>query len=161
MATNTTNLDLLLKEIEDIYVQENFRRLKLYLDSLIEQGILGVPGNNIQNINVGGNNVETFWEDGSVTIPSSGTLIVDTVPLTSLNRAKYFLNFKGVTTSSTKGLDLTIQNNNGALTEVVTHKLGEALDVFVNVGDNGVDMGIEIVNNESESLNLSFIKNIL
>lgn len=32
--TNTTSLDLLLKEIKDPHVQENFYRLKLYLEQL-------------------------------------------------------------------------------------------------------------------------------
>lgn len=37
-------LDLLLKEIEDPYVQENFRKLKRYLDCLDLGNQLGVPG---------------------------------------------------------------------------------------------------------------------
>lgn len=32
--SNDIRLDLLLKEIDDLYVQENFRKLKRYLDSI-------------------------------------------------------------------------------------------------------------------------------
>lgn len=42
MTTNT-RLDLLLKEIEDPYVQENFRKLRRYLDCL-DTGQLGPRG---------------------------------------------------------------------------------------------------------------------
>lgn len=39
----TNNFNFLLKEINDPYVQENFYRLKLILDRLIDSGLLGTP----------------------------------------------------------------------------------------------------------------------
>lgn len=158
MATNNTRLDLLLKEIDDKYVQENFYRLKLYLDRLLDDGLLGVSGS-INNTTVINNN--SVWEEESASVTSSGTLTIDTVPLISFSRIKYYINFKGATTSSTKGIDLTVQNNNGVLTESVSSVLGEGFSIITNITDDGVDMSLEVTNNEAETLNVTFLKAII
>ena len=41
---NLRRLDLLIKEIEDVYVQENFRKLKRYLECLLDASNSGVAG---------------------------------------------------------------------------------------------------------------------
>lgn len=102
-----------------------------------------------------------IWQRVVVTIPSSSSVIVDNNLLNDFSRIKYFLNFKGLTSSSTKGLDLTVQNNAGAVSDTVATRLGGPLDILTNVTDDSVDMFLEIVNNETESVELSFIRNIL
>ena len=41
---NLRRLDLLIKEIEDVYVQENFRKLKRYLECFLDASNSGVAG---------------------------------------------------------------------------------------------------------------------
>jgi len=52
MSVNTTSLDLLLKEIKDPHVQENFYRLKLFLENLSTGATTIVQGDT--NISVEG-----------------------------------------------------------------------------------------------------------
>lgn len=102
-----------------------------------------------------------IWTRTIVVIPAGQTLVVDNNLLNSFSRLKYILNFKGDTSGETKGLELTVQNNNGSLDDVVTTRLGGSLNTNINVTDDSIDMFLEITNNESEDLTLSFIKNIL
>jgi len=50
MSVNTTSLDLLLKEIEDPHVQENFYRLKLYLEQIATGNTTIVQGDTVTNV---------------------------------------------------------------------------------------------------------------
>lgn len=102
-----------------------------------------------------------IWTKTVVVIPANTTVVVDNNLLNDFSRIKYFLNFKGVSTSSTKGYDLTVQNNAGTVTDTLSTRLGGPLSLNINVTDDSVDMFLEIANNESEDLTLSYIKNIL
>lgn len=159
MPTNNTKLDLLLKEIQDPYVQENFYRLKLYIDKLIDDGQIGVSsGDTIVNQNI---TATSEWERDVDTIPAGGTLVVDKISLNDFSRIKYLMSFKDASTNSTKGFDLNVQNNNGVLTESVNNILGASLNILTNVTDDGVDMSLEITNNELNNIELSFLRSIL
>lgn len=102
-----------------------------------------------------------IWTQTIVVIPASSTVIVDNNLLNDFSRLKYIANFKGNTSGETKGLELSVQNNMGTLTETMSVRLGGSLDFNINVTDDSIDMFLEIVNNETEDLTLSFIKNIL
>jgi hypothetical protein len=65
-----------------------------------------------------------IWNKFEVVVPASSIVVVDVNLLTSFSRIKYFLNFQGQTSLTTKGLDLTVQNNNGTLSDSVATRLG-------------------------------------
>lgn len=102
-----------------------------------------------------------LWTKTEVVIPAGATVVVDNNLLVDFSRIKYFLNFKNDVTLETLGLDLTVQNNAGTITETVATRLGGPLSIIRNVTDDSVDMFLEITNNETDSVTLTFIKNIL
>jgi hypothetical protein len=102
-----------------------------------------------------------LWIKKTITIDPSSTIIVDIIPIADFSRIKYFITYLGLLTGSSKGLDLVVQNDNGNVTNSVSSRLGGNLNISTNVSTDGVDMSLEVINGETEGLNLTFIKNIL
>lgn len=101
------------------------------------------------------------WQRFTVNIPANSTTVIDNNLLNDFSRINYIINFKGMTSNSTKGFELAVQNNNGSLSDTLSVRLGGPLQVFANVTDDSVDMFLEIQNDESEVVTVSFIRNIL
>ncbi len=147
-------LDLLLKEIQDPHAQENFWRIKQYIESLGDGSLVGPPGPQGPQGPAGAE----YWDKFTDSITSSNTLTVDTVLLSSFTRIKYFITVKGLTSGNTKGLDLTVQNDAGTLTETVTHRLGSLANISVNITDDATDMFLDINNNSVENVQVTILR---
>jgi hypothetical protein len=160
--TSVNQLDLLLKEIEDEYVQENFYRLKLFIDQLIVDGSLGGSGAGPQGPpGAAGPPGDSFFEKTEDIINSGNTNTIDTDLKTSFTRIKYFITAKGLTSGESKGLDLTVQNDAGTITETVTHRLGGLSGVFFNIVDNATDIDLDVQNTTLEDIQVTVLKTTL
>ena len=98
------------------------------------------------------------WTKSEVIVPASSTVVIDTNLLTSFSRLDYILNFKDDPVTVTKSLKLVVQNDSGTLSEIVTERMGGSIDVDVDVTDDAVDAFVEITNNESFDLTVTFLK---
>lgn len=98
---------------------------------------------------------------GPITVPASSAMVIDTNLLSTFSRLEYILNFKDSPITVTKSLKLIVQNNAGTLTESVSERLGGSIDVDIDVTDDAIDAFIEVTNNESFDLTVTFLRAIL
>jgi len=155
MSTNTTRLDLLLKEIEDEYVQENFYRLKLYLEQLAVGNTTVV---NQQVLGPGGEPSTSIWSKQTVLLPASSTTIIDTIPLASFGQLEYIINYLNTFTSDKMGLKMTVINDDSTIEEQVYAKSGAPLNLGLFANAVGVNCQISVQNNETSPVEVSFAK---
>lgn len=145
-------LDLFLKEITDPYAQENWYRLKLFLE---EGGGLGDDTINIINNIIGG---AAVWEKESRTLPASSTTIVNSFALTSFRGLDYVLNFKDTTSAKQKQLKLSVIKDDGTVKDTVYARLGSAISLEINSQINGSNYELAIVNNELFDVQVSLAR---
>lgn len=154
MSTNTTRLDLLLKEINDPYVQENFYRLKLYLEQL--------SVGNTTIVEVGGSSGSgtgfSVWEKDNVTLPAGITTVVDTIPLASFRQLQYEINYLNTVTNRRKGFKMTVVNDDSTIEEQVYAISGAPLNLGIFASIVGSDLQISVQNSESSAVEMSFAK---
>ena len=93
-----------------------------------------------------------------ITIGANATVVADVNLLTSFSRLDYILNFKDSPVTVTKSLKLAVQNSGGSLTDTVSERLGGAINILINVTDDSVDAFLEITNNESFPLTMTYLK---
>ena len=153
--SQTNSLDLLLKEIKDPHAQENWYRLKLWLDRL-ETGITTI-------IQGGGGSVadEAVWEKFNRSVPASTTYIADSLALSSFNSLEYIINYKHSVTSKEKSLKMTVVKDDTVLNDSVYAKVGAPLSVGINAVINGSDLELKVTNSETSIIEMSVARLIL
>ena len=150
--SQTNSLDVLLKEIKDPYAQENWYRLKLYLERLNKTG----GDTNITNIS--GSTVTSVWEKFTKVVPISSTIIADSLLLTTFKQLEYIINFKDTVTKVEKGLKMTLVKSDTLLKEQVYAVTGAPMSMEVNTVINGSSYELQIVNNGLASVEMSFAR---
>ena len=98
------------------------------------------------------------WSKFEVTVSASSTAVIDTNLLSSFSRIDYIINFKDDPVTVTKSLKVVVQNDAGDVSDVVSERMGGRIDVSVDVTDDAVDAFLEITNNESFDLTVTFLK---
>ncbi len=138
-------LDLLIKEVKDKYSQENFLKLRRYLNSLDlgsggvgpqgPQGPAGPPG-----------------QDASVTlqvtIPAGNTLEVDSLTFGNFLRVHYKVNVYNVVENVYQTYDLTCSRRGNDVDYNRSSILGDSVNNISNFFVSGSDAVLEITNNE-------------
>lgn|GEM_PF-5704974 len=164
--TRRKRLDLLLKEITDPYVQENFHRLERYIRCLITEGILdptppaAPPTVNTTVITpVVTNPGDTV--QSSVTIPAGQTLVVDEVASNSFDCLEYSVSLKYETGSGVKCLKLFAVNDDGVLEEQVFAIAGRDLNVFQTTQISSGVYQLAFTNNEASSVVVTYLRSQL
>lgn len=152
--SDTNRVKFFIKEIEDYYVQENFLKLKRYLDCVNLTG----GDTTIINPGGGGSSTDPVWERFSATVAASTTLVVDTLPMANFMSLEYYVTFKDQVTDEVKGLKLKVVNNAGALRDMVSEKNGAAISLEVNTAVNGTDYELRIVNNTLNGLDVEYAR---
>jgi hypothetical protein len=99
-----------------------------------------------------------FVPGGPIVVSASSTEVIDTTLLSTFSRLDYIINFKDNPITVTKSLKLVVQNDAGSLTDKVSERMGGNIDVDVDVTDDAVDASIEITNNESFDVTVTFLK---
>ena len=98
---------------------------------------------------------------GPIIVGASSTIVVDTNLLSTFSRLDYIINFKDDPITVTKSLKLVSQNDAGTLSNLVSERMGGAIDVEVDVTDDAVDAFLEITNNESYDVTVTYLRAIL
>ena len=144
----------LLKEIKDIYAQENWKKLKDYLDCLdanIEQTVN-------QTINIINEGATSPWTQGSSTVGASSTEVLETIPLSSFTCLEYTICIKNGDGSLTKTLKLLARRDDMDIKDNIYAKNGDPIDIEINSVQISTNFQLEFVNNEAFSLDVSFIR---
>lgn len=149
-------LDLLFKEIEDKYVRENFIKLKRYLDCLeAEQGDTTAltPGGG-----TGGTSTSSPWTTGEKPAGAVSTTTLDSRPLSSLVCAYYQVCMKEQGGSRTKTLKIDIRKVDTDVEDQVYAKNGDVMNIAINAVTVGTNIELQIQNNESYGVDVSFAR---
>jgi len=152
MTTRRDRLVLLLKEIDDKFVQENFWRLKLYLEQL-ETGAGGAT-TNITNIT----QADSPWEQVTTMVPASTTQVVDTLALSSFGCLNYVVCMKETGGTKTKMFKLDVRNADTVMNDQVYAKEGDNLSVAVNSNISGANFELEFINSETFGIDVTFTR---
>ena len=94
----------------------------------------------------------------TTTIPASSTTTIDTNLLSSFSRIDYIINFKDNPVTVTKSMKVVVQNNAGTITDSVSERMGGPINVQIANTDDAVDQFLEITNNESFALDVTYLK---
>lgn len=92
------------------------------------------------------------------TVSASSTAVIDTNLLSSFSRIDYIINFKDSPVTVTKSMKVVVQNNAGTVTDSVSERMGGPINVSIDNTDDAVDQFLEITNNESFDLTVTFLK---
>ena len=121
--TRRKSLDLLLKEINDPHVQENFHRLQRFIRCLFTDGILDPPPEiaaaSVTNIITPVVSNPGDIVQSSATIPAGQTLVVDEYASNLFDCLDYSVSIKSETGNGVKCLKLFVVNDDGVLEEQV------------------------------------------
>ena len=150
-----TRLDLLLKEIDDEYVQENFRKLRRYLECLDSgtagprglQGPAGAPG-------------EDAHADvlGPIIIPAGDTVAVDSGLFSLYRRANYEIELYNVVNDSFVSFKMSTVKNNADADFNVYAILGGPVARVINFSVVGADVIFAVTNSEAFDLTFQAVK---
>jgi hypothetical protein len=140
---NDLRFDLLLKEIKDPYVQENFRKLKRYLER-IDGGFGGTQTINQTTVSGGG---VSIWERTSKqTITPSQTKTVDIKTLSQFSKAAYMVTIQQG--NNTLSFNVSLINDDSNLCWEIYGIVG-CLDIQLNFNNSGGQSLLDITNNET------------
>jgi hypothetical protein len=98
-----------------------------------------------------------IWTKTTLVIPPSTTQTIDVTLISTFSRIDYIVNFKNPS-DVTKSMKIVVQNDAGNISDVVSERMGGALDVLLNVTDDSVDTFLEITNNELTALTITFLR---
>lgn len=148
-----TKVDLLLREIKDPYVQENFLKLKQYF-SRIEQQVNTTINN---TFNTGSAASPGVWVQTNDTISALTTKVVDVVPLADFNCIDYIICVRKPDKTAMTHLKLSGYQDDTGLHDNVYDKRG-GLDISVSWVEVGTDAELQITNNEAYGIDVYVTK---
>jgi len=96
----------------------------------------------------------------SGTIPATSSLDLDATALTDFTFLRYFLSAKNAAGSLVKGMDMSLINKSGVLSDSVFGRNG-SLPLAVNAVVSGSDAVLRITNSNAFSVNVEAIRLIM
>lgn len=157
----TPQLDLLLKEIKDPYVQENFYKLKSYINNLKTSigtggtGPQGVPGPAGAQGPAG---ISDFFTKISSSVSSVTTKIIDTVPMTDFRMLEYTLRASNSPNTKTRGLKMIVKVTDTTITDQVSSRIGDSLNMGISASISGSNVILSLQNFEAFQINYVLIR---
>lgn len=152
------DIELLIKEVNDPIIRENFRRIKARLLEISDQIDDTTTGTG------GGSTSVTFsstWKKATAAVSGSSTIVIDTTALADFSSLKYILSFNNDIEEVTKKYELSIVRKGSTISDSIYARLGSALNLAINSNINGSNLELEIINNETFDLSISYAKLVL
>lgn len=153
---NDIRLDLLLKEIRDVYVQENFRKLERYLSN-VEKKIADAGGSSGNTI-VNNNNtfINSPWDQiESAIISSSSVGVIHSVNVDLTDCGELKVCFKEQGGSGTKSLNIKYRKTDTDVVDQVYAKSG-VMDTHAAIVRTPTTIDLQITNNELFNVDVGF-----
>lgn len=150
-------IELLIAELKDPYIRENFRRLKQILkdlDSRLED--TGSSGDIINNLLA----VST-WQKISANVATATTAPINEISINDFKTLKYIVSLRDEVDNKTSTFEITIKNENGSLNDTVFAKISGGIDYNVNAVNNSGVMELNITNNTLNTLSIVMARLIL
>lgn len=155
-------IDLLnLEKIEDIYVRENFRRLRQLLEEIQTGG--GSGGQFTFNAETVTQLLESagLWQPLTLSIPAGATRVLDSIPYANFHMVKYVSVLYNLSAGVSRGFELSVYSVGGLPKDVLGPKGGSPVNCSIVAATNGTNMDVAITNNEIYQLELTAAKLLL
>ena len=98
------------------------------------------------------------WTKSEVVVPASSTVVIDTTLLSTFSRIDYIINFKDSPVTVTRSFKLVVQNDGGTVSHVISERMGGSIDADIDVTDDAVDAFVEVTNNESFAVTVTYLR---
>lgn len=141
-------IKLLLKEIKDRYIQENFQRIAKEIESL-DSGVAGSISN-VVNITA-----TQVWNKFDDSVSALSTKTIDSLSSTKMLQAKYVITIYNVNEDKFKSFEMTVSRKEGTVGDTVFNKIGDSIDYGINAIEVGPVVQLQVQNNELFNLNVS------
>ncbi len=150
-------IELLIKELNDPYIRENFRRIKVLLEDIESRvGDSGSSGDTINNIIAA-----SVWKKVSVNALNSSVTTMDSISINNFKTIKYIVSVRDDVNNKTGTFEINIKNENGSLSDSIFAKISGGINFAVNVENDAGFMKIKFTNNEAVNLAINSAKLIL
>jgi len=93
------------------------------------------------------------------TLIAGETKIVDKIPLTKFKAVDYLIALES--NSLSKVFKIYVRKKGSTVSDQLFAKNGDAIDIEANPIVNGSDFELQIINNEINGLNLSFVRTLI
>jgi len=140
--------ELLESKIQDQYVREAFRRVRVALQDLDGRADSSTDSGDVTNII----NSLSVWKKINTNADASTTTIVDQVAITDFSTLEYTISIKDTVNNKVRSMKMIINNQNGSLKENVFGKIGGGIDFSISSVNNSGTMELTITNNEVNGL---------
>ena len=99
------------------------------------------------------------WEKLAKTVPAASTIVVDVLPLASFKLAKFVVQMQNVPNNKYKSLEILASRRGASqVNDSVYAKVGDSINVSLNVLVSGSDVQLQAVNAESFDVDLTVTK---
>lgn len=147
-------IELLESKLQDPYVREAFRRVKVILTDLESRVDAAGGDSNVINTII----AASVWKKINVSALASSTTTLDSVSVNDFKTLKYIVSVRDNANNKTGTFEINIKNENGSLTDTVFAKLSGGINFAVNVINDAGFMKLNITNNEVVNLAINSAK---
>lgn len=98
------------------------------------------------------------WTRQETPVPSLATVSLDKIPLSQYRSTKYLVEMAGG--GLYKSLEMWASRQGATVNDSVYAKIGDALDISLNLGLSGPDVILSATNNEAFSVTVTITKTI-
>ena len=147
--------ELLITQLKDAYVRENFRRIKQIINDLETR----VDDNSVSDTVINQIVNASVWQRTSgLNAPSSSTTVIDQKNINDFVSMKYVVSIRDNTANKTTAFEILITNENGTLKDSVYTKIHGGISYALNVVNNSGVLELQLTNNEANDFAVSIAK---
>jgi hypothetical protein len=146
-------IELLLSELKDPYIRENFRRIKLLLNDIESRSTGSGSGDIINNIIS-----SSIWEKETSEISALNTQAIDQIDINDFLVSKYIISVRDESANKTSTMEMTIKNENGSISDSIFAKISGGINFNINAVLDTGSMKLNLTNNENNNLSVILAK---
>lgn len=154
-------LKLLKIELPDRYVQENFKRIENHAKDVcqdLKTLELGAGGGGDTNNYI---TVNGAWTKHTESINASSTKVIESITLTNNHSFDYVITLFNDVEGKAKRYYLTALKDGAIIRDTVYSRLGSLTDISINAAAVGGNLELELTNNNTFGLSISYARLIL
>lgn len=146
--------ELLESKIEDTYIRESLRRIRVALQDLDSRTDSSTSSGDVTNII----NSLSVWKKINTNANASTTTIVDQVAVTDFGTLEYTISIEDTVNNKTRSMKMMINNENGSLKDTILGRIGTGIDFSIEPVNNAGTMELRITNNEVNGLSVNMAR---
>jgi len=148
-------LELLLTQLKDAYIRENFRRIRELVEELERKVDDNAVSDTIINTVV---NASVWRRTAGINAPSSSTTVLDQVNVNDFDSLKYIIKVRDEVSNKTTTKEMNVTNENGSINDVVFVKMYGGSNFALSAVNNSGTFELQLTNNDLNDYNVSIAK---